>query len=148
MSDQRNQLIQGLEHEVGVLVRRLKRVIGERARLVHEDLTPAGYLMLSFVAEQGPARPSQLVDKFALDKGAVSRHIQTLDELGLVDKQRDPEDGRAWVVTATAEATARLKAVVDSRRARLDGLLGDWSEGDLERFVATLARYNAALGID
>jgi hypothetical protein len=36
-----------LEQEVGVLIRRVKRVIGERARAVHPDLQPASYLMLT-----------------------------------------------------------------------------------------------------
>ena len=33
--------------EVGVLIRRIRRVIGERARAVHPDLQPASYLMLA-----------------------------------------------------------------------------------------------------
>ena len=42
-----------LEREVGVLIRRIKRVIGERAHAVHEDLQPASYLMLSWLADEG-----------------------------------------------------------------------------------------------
>ena len=40
-----------LEQEVGVLVRRIRRVIAERAAAVHEELQPASYLMLAHVAE-------------------------------------------------------------------------------------------------
>ena len=42
-----------LEQEVGVLIRRVRRVIGERARLVHPDLQPASYLLLSLPGRDG-----------------------------------------------------------------------------------------------
>ena len=45
-----------LEQEVGVLIRRVKRVIGERARAVHPDLQPASYLMLTYLSTSGPQR--------------------------------------------------------------------------------------------
>lgn len=145
MSANRESIILDLEHEVVVLMRRLKRVIAERAHLIHEDLTPAGYLMLAYMVEKGPMRPSTIVDVFDLDKGAVSRHIQTLVEHGLATKERDPDDGRAWVVTPTDVARRRLTELTISRRAHLGRLLEDWSDEDLGGFVATLGRYNATL---
>ncbi len=36
----RAETVRALEHEVGVLIRRVRRVIGERARAVHPDLQP------------------------------------------------------------------------------------------------------------
>jgi DNA-binding MarR family transcriptional regulator len=141
----RESQILGLEHELAVLVRRLKRVISERARTIHEELTPAGYLMLTYMGEKGPVRPSEVVNTFDLDKGAVSRQIQLLVDLGLATKERDPDDGRAWVVAPTDAARDRISAMVSARRARLGRRLEDWSDEDLEGFVATLGRYNATL---
>ena len=46
MNATRSQTLGTLEHEVGVVIRRVKRVIGERARAVHEDLQPGSYLVL------------------------------------------------------------------------------------------------------
>ena len=120
-----------LEQEVGVLVRRIRRVIAERAGAVHAELQPASYLMLAHVAEHGPMRASTVADLFSIDKGAISRQVTHLIELGLIEKSRDPEDGRAWLLTATPDA-----------RDRLD----DWESGDLETFTALLARYNESLG--
>ncbi|QIK74414.1 MarR family winged helix-turn-helix transcriptional regulator [Nocardioides piscis] len=145
MSSDRESIILDLEHEVAVLVRRLKRIISERARMIHEDLTPTGYLVLAHLVEKGPMRPSTVVDAFDLDKGAVSRHVQTLVDHGLATKERDPDDGRAWVVSVTEEARHRLNEVAASRRARLGRLLEDWSDDELGAFVATLGRYNATL---
>ena len=65
-----------LEQELGVLIRRVKRVIGERARAVHPDLQPASYLMLTFLAADGPQRSSVVSERFNVDKGAISRQVQ------------------------------------------------------------------------
>jgi DNA-binding MarR family transcriptional regulator len=134
-----------LEAEVAVMIRRVRRVIWDRARSVHEDLQPASYLMLSHLVSAGPQRSSALSDHFSVDKGAISRQVQHLSDLGLVDRARDPVDGRATLVSASADAVRRMEAIRSERRRWLDERLSEWSEDDLREFVAGLARYNAAL---
>jgi DNA-binding MarR family transcriptional regulator len=134
-----------LEHEVGVLIRRIKRVIGERAQAVHEDLQPASYLMLGYLAEQGPLRASAMAEVFHIDKGAISRQVQHLVDLGLVARTPDPADGRATLVAATDDAVRRMADVAEHRRKWLDEQLGDWSDEELLDFVKVLGRYNEAL---
>ncbi len=134
-----------LEQEVGVLIRRVRRVIGERARGVHEDLQPAAYLMLAYVAEHGPIRASAMADHFDIDKGAISRQVTHLLDLDLLDRSPDPGDGRATLLSASDEAVRRLADVTEHRRKWLDEQLGDWSDDDLTGFVHELARYNQTL---
>jgi DNA-binding MarR family transcriptional regulator len=134
-----------LEEEVAVMIRRVRRVIWERARCVHEDLQPASYLMLSHLVSAGPQRSSTLSDHFGVDKGAISRQVQHLSDLGLVDRVRDPLDGRATLVSASADAVRRMEAILSERRRWLDERLSEWSEDDLREFVAGLERYNTAL---
>jgi DNA-binding MarR family transcriptional regulator len=141
----RSDSVRNLEREVGVLIRRIKRVIGERSQAVHPDLQPSSYLMLSWLAENGPVRPSAMVDYFAIDKGAISRQLQHLVDLGLVDRTPDPDDGRATQVVASEDAVRRLVDVAEHRRKWLDEQLGDWSADELSGFAATLHRYNEAL---
>lgn len=134
-----------LEHEIGVLIRRIRRVIGVRARAVHADLQPASYLMLAHLAENGPLRSSAIAETFDVDKGAVSRQVQHLVDLGLVARTPDPEDGRASLVSATDDAVRRMADVAAQRREWLDERLGGWSDDELTSFVAGLGRYNSAL---
>lgn len=141
----RTESLRHLEREVGVLVRRIRRVVCERARAVHEDLQPASYLMLSWLADEGPVRASLMVEKFNIDKGAVSRQLQHLDDLGLVERTPDPADGRAMLVVASDDARRRLADVAEHRRKWLDEQLGDWTSDDLETFAATLEKYNLSL---
>jgi DNA-binding MarR family transcriptional regulator len=137
-----------LEQEVGVLIRRVRRVIHDRARAVHEDLQPASYLMLNYLVTSGPQRSSVLSERFGVDKGAISRQVQHLADLGLVDRAPDPADGRATLVAASADAVHRMEAILSERRRWLDERLSEWSEDDLRDFVSGLTRYNTALDID
>lgn len=141
----RAEELRRLEQEVGVLIRRVKRVIGERSRAVHPDLQPASYLMLTYLAAEGAQRSSVLSERFGVDKGAISRQVQHLTELGLVEREPDPQDGRAALVSASPDAVRRLEAVEQDRRRWLDERLSEWSEDDLSSFVTALARYNATL---
>jgi DNA-binding MarR family transcriptional regulator len=141
----RAEELRRLEQEVGVLIRRVKRVIGERARAVHPDLQPASYLMLTYLATEGPQRSSVMSERFNVDKGAISRQVQHLCELGLLTREPDPVDGRAMLISATPDAVRRMEAVDRDRRRWLEEQLAEWSESDLREFVTGLARYNGAL---
>ncbi len=134
-----------LEHEMGVLVRRIRRVIAERARMLHPDLSAVSYSMLNALDDTGPRRASELVDMFAIDKGAVSRHVQFLLELGMIERTPDPDDRRAAILAMTEEGSRRLRQVADERRRLVSDSLTDWTDPELEDFVKGLARYNAAL---
>jgi DNA-binding MarR family transcriptional regulator len=141
----RMDAISAIEEEIGVLVRRLKRAIAERAHAVHRDLQGASYLLLGWLAEHGPVRASEIVEVFGMDKGSLSRQLQHLEELGLVERTPDPADGRATLVSASPEGVRRLADVDEQRRVSLDERLGDWSEDELEAFARQLAHYNTSL---
>jgi DNA-binding MarR family transcriptional regulator len=141
----RAELLGELEREVSVMVRRIRRVLGERARSVHPELQGSTYLMLSWIDTHGPMRASAIAEAFSIDKGAISRQAQHLLELGLLDRTPDPDDGRATLLSTSEAARDRLAAVKDASRAWLDQKLHDLPGEDLAQFVGLLGRYNAAL---
>lgn len=138
-------LMQTLESEMGLLIRRIKRVICERAQEVHPDLQSGAYSILSTLYDVGPRRASVIAETFHVDKGAVSRHVQQLVDLGLADRVPDPDDGRASIIRVTDEGARRLAAVSANRRRLLVERLESWTAADLENFVSSLARYNETL---
>ncbi|MBJ7358936.1 MarR family transcriptional regulator [Nocardioides sp.] len=141
----RSESLRRLEAEVGVLIRRIRRVIHERARAVHAEMQPSAYLLLAWLADEGPVRASAIAESFGIDKGAISRQLQHLVDLGLVTRSPDPDDGRATLVAASDDAVRRMTDVAAHRRKWLDEQLGDWSAAELNGFVDSLARYNEAL---
>jgi DNA-binding MarR family transcriptional regulator len=139
------ETMRALEHEMGVLVRRIRRLIAERARMVHPDLSPVAYSMLMALNESGSRRASDLVGLFSVDKGAVSRQVQSLLELGLIERAPDPEDRRAAILSITEEGSRRLASIAAARRSEVIDRLAEWSDEDLQAFVSAMARYNSAL---
>ncbi|MEI2712084.1 MAG: MarR family transcriptional regulator [Nocardioides sp.] len=145
---ERDGLFAELESEVGVLVRRLRRVLGERARAVDPALSAGHYMMLSYVERCGPLRAAAVADALEADKAAVSRKLHQLIELGLVVRTPDPEDGRAQLVSVTEGARTKLRAVASARSALLRQRLGGMSDQDLAVLVTSLGFYNRALERD
>lgn len=143
----RADTLRDLETEVGVLIRRVRRVIGERARLVHPSLQPASYLILTTIAQDQPVRASAISELFDVDKGAISRQVRHLVDLGLLTHEKDPADARASLLSLTDEARTRLADVTEHRQKQLGEKLSDWSDEALSSFVAELGRYNAALNV-
>lgn len=140
-----DETLRALEHEMSVLVRRIRRVIAERARMLHPELSPVAYSMLMALNDSGPRRASDLVEIFSIDKGAVSRQVQSLLELGLIERTPDAEDGRAMILAISEEGHRRLANIAATRRHEVRERLDDWSEEDLTAFVRSMARYNSAL---
>lgn len=143
--DERGAALRGIEREVGVLLRRVRRVIGVRARAVHPELQPASYLVLTHLEERGATRSSAVVEELGIDKGAVSRQITHLVQLGLVVREDDPADGRASLLSLTDDARRRLALVAAERSERFDRRLSDFDTEELAGFARQLARYNVAL---
>jgi DNA-binding MarR family transcriptional regulator len=140
-----DETLRALEHEMAVLVRRIRRVIAERARMLHPELSPVAYSMLMALADSGPRRASDLVEIFSIDKGAVSRQVQALLELGLIERTPDREDRRAMILAISEEGNRRLANISAARRHEVSERLDEWTSEELSAFVRSLARYNAAL---
>jgi DNA-binding MarR family transcriptional regulator len=144
----RNDDLRRIEAEVASLIRRVKRVVGDRAREVHPDLHPMTYFILTHLAANGPMRGADLSDAFSMDKGGVSRQVQSLVDLGLVERRPDAEDRRAILLDATTEGRKRLEVMSQHRSERFDARLAGWSDAELSGFADQLAAYNTALSDD
>ncbi|MGW5331573.1 MarR family winged helix-turn-helix transcriptional regulator [Streptomyces bauhiniae] len=125
-----------LERELTVLLRRARASQGEMAREVHPDLEPAAYGLLIRLDEQGGRRATELAAYIGVGKATMSRQLRALEDLGLIAREPDPADGRAWLVTLTDEGRGRVGRVREARRARYVSQLAHWDR----REVAELAR--------
>lgn len=131
-----------LEREIGLLLRRSRAISARLAGELHPDLDGAAYGLLALLHDAGPLRASDLVSLLDLDKSTVSRQVGSLVELGLVDRAPDPADGRAQVLTPSAEGAARLERIREARRARWEADLADWPADDITALGELLARFN------
>jgi DNA-binding MarR family transcriptional regulator len=142
MSADSHEAFVHLEREIGLLLRRARAIQTRLASELHPDLDGASYGLLALLQDAGPLRASDLVARLGLDKSTVSRQVANLTTLGLVDRTADPDDGRAQVLTPSAEGSARLARIREARRARWEQDLSDWPADDVATLGELLARLN------
>lgn len=143
---ERAQAFDAVTAELRVIGRRIKQVIAERAVAIHPQLQPASYYLLVHVVENGPTRGSELACQFGIDKGAISRQLHHLVELGLAERMPDPEDGRAQLVSATPEAVQLINETVAKQRKVWQERLSEWSDEEIAGLATQLGRFNHDLG--
>ncbi|PZS29336.1 MAG: MarR family transcriptional regulator [Pseudonocardiales bacterium] len=135
-----------VERELSLLLRRARALSAELSREIHPDIDAGGYALLSTLTEAGPLRANDLAELFGVDKSSISRQVQRLERLGLLERRHDDSDRRALLLGATPEGRRRLAAAADARRLRFRARLGAWNEADVTHLAALLRRLNAALG--
>src|SRR3954466_14893959 len=102
---------------------RIENAVGELLRLtasprVHEALVTATGVaisrtnarLLAYVDERGPISVSKIAAVLDVSQPTASRSLQQLEEVGLVARESDPDDGRVVVYAVTPEGSkARRK---------------------------------------
>jgi DNA-binding MarR family transcriptional regulator len=134
--------MRALEEELLILFRQVRRASVSRARCIHPDLQLAGYAVLLWLAANDHARSADVATALDMDKGAVSRQIDHLERLGLVERLPDPRDKRAHGLVLTATGTRGIQALQKRGRTELQRSLAPWSTEDIDAFVRLLRRYN------
>ncbi len=128
-----------LRAAVGKLSRRLRTTpAGAAARL-----TPTRISVLFTVLRIGPIRLSDLAAEEGVNPTMLSRVVADFCDAGLVERVADPGDGRAALVTVTAEGRRLCERM---RRERTDALnleletLSDHERQLLEQALPVLER--------
>jgi DNA-binding MarR family transcriptional regulator len=117
--DQSARLVVDLSRVVKLL-----RAVNVCVPRFHESLEPSAHPLL-FAVHDEPARVTDLADRVHTDVSVVSRQVRHLESLGLVTKVPDPDDGRASLVTLTAEGSDLVARVFDGRGQWMAASLGE-----------------------
>jgi len=134
-----------LAHELGTLMLSADRTASRERHSSAGNLERMAYHALDRLAEHGPMRPSALAELVCLDLSTVSRHLAALERVGYVERERDPDDGRAQLVRVSERGVAKLAAVRSWRRDRMRSLVGHWPAADRQELVRLLSQLNVEL---
>jgi DNA-binding MarR family transcriptional regulator len=138
-----------IQRELIVLIRRALRGTVLHGEGGEHLLDLAAYSLLIRLADDGPQRSGDLARSFGVDKSTMSRQVSALERAGLVSREEDPVDGRAYQVGISEAGRRSLEGTRSERRRAYRELLCHWSEEDRREFARLLARYNADMtGID
>jgi DNA-binding MarR family transcriptional regulator len=133
------------ERAISHIYRAAKARMRTLATRFHPDLHPIGYGVLRFIIDEEPARSSDIAASLGMDKGAVSRQVAQLREMGLIETQQDPADGRAALLVPSASARAVLDTFRSESADDFGRVFAKWSTEDLRAFGRLLTQFNASL---
>jgi DNA-binding MarR family transcriptional regulator len=138
-----------VEKELSALFRRSRSASLRLARRVHPEMDAAGYALISQI-ELGTGggagvRASDVAQVLGLDKSTVSRGITQLENLGLIERVGDPDDGRARLLRLTATGAERYEAMRTQRQTEFRAILDRWNPTDLSDLARLLSRLNSDL---
>jgi len=103
-----------LPFEIGETAHALRRAFDRRA--VGLGVTRAQWKVLFKLTRTPELRQIELADILEIEPITLTRIIDRLEEAGLVERARDPDDRRAWRLHVTAKAQpliAKLRGVAD-----------------------------------
>jgi len=126
-----------------VRVMKLFQSLRQHAPKLHPGLEPASFPIL-FNLVDGPRRVSLLADCVHSDVSTVSRQVTMLVSHGLLEKVADTHDGRAFMVSLSAEGIDLVERLKVSRGEWFRKMLQDWEPGEAEAFGEYLERFATA----
>ena len=126
---------------------RLRLAIARTARRLRqeagEELSPSQAAALATIDRHGPLTPSELATRERIKRPTATRVIARLEESGLVDRTRDPEDGRSSLVAVAPAGRGLLERVRTRKDAYLSRRLRELTPEEratLDRAAAILER--------
>jgi DNA-binding MarR family transcriptional regulator len=123
-----------------VRVMKLFQSMRQHAPKLHPGVEPASYPILFNLAEE-PRRVSLLAECIHSDVSTVSRQVTLLASHGLLDKVADPLDGRAFMVSLSAEGKDLVERLQAGRGEWFRRMLHDWEPADAQAFNDHLERF-------
>jgi DNA-binding MarR family transcriptional regulator len=134
-----------IETQMALLMR-----LGEATRRstggpAHRALDRAAYVILRQLEKDGPLNVSALAAALNLDGSTVTRQVTALQKDELIERQRDPKDGRGTVIAATAFGLRQVEAVRQARRVVYGAVLKDYSDAEKRELAVVLERFTEAL---
>lgn len=139
------QGLQAIERQLTVLGQRIDQLGQIALSRSGLGLEKPAYRVLGRLVDHGPQRAAGIASCFGLDESTVSRQLDALMAAGLVERERDPADRRAYLLRPTSQGRRHLAAARRGRHEFLTSLLAEWTAEDQSAFAEFLTRFNADL---
>ncbi|QCR44093.1 MarR family transcriptional regulator [Curtobacterium sp. SGAir0471] len=120
---------------------RLAAAVGRINRRARTDSASLGYGLVSALATiqaEGPLRPGDLSRIEVVTKPTMTRILTELEQRGFIEREADPTDGRAFMVSATPAGLAAVERARSDRTGIVAGLIADLPVEDVDAIAAAL----------
>ena len=127
----RTEAVRALEAEFGELINRFRRIITENANRVSPGMLPGAYKVFTTIVRREGITLSALAEALTADKGQISRTVRELEQLGLIERTPDPDDGRSSLLSPTPFGLERLAEARAPQESLLVDALEEWPVDDI-----------------
>lgn len=127
-----------LAWEIAETSRMMRRFYDRRAASL--GVTSAQWRVLAWLGHEPGLKQVELAERLDVEPITACRIVDRLEEAGLVERQRDPDDRRAWRLVLTSKAepiVVRLRALAEEMAGVAFAGLAD---SETEAMRAALAR--------
>jgi DNA-binding MarR family transcriptional regulator len=119
-----------LIQSIGLLLRRV------RAAAVGHELSLTESAVMARLANDGPATIAELARAESVKPQSMGATIAALEEIGLIEREPHPTDGRQMNIELTAKGVAVRKSARDAKRSWLAQAIGHLDEQERETLFA------------
>ncbi|RDI24487.1 MarR family transcriptional regulator [Lentzea flaviverrucosa] len=117
-----------------------------RRQLSAYGLTPRHGYTLSHLCENGPTSQQSLLDVLDVDPSVLVAILNDLENAGLAERKRDPEDRRRHIVEMSEQGRSALTAMEGTIDTIERELLADLSPADADQLRSLLAKVRSPAG--
>jgi DNA-binding MarR family transcriptional regulator len=117
--------------------------LGFARKVEREGVTVAEWVFLRALYDAGGVAPSQLAERMAMTKGAISKLADRLLEKSLIERRANPDDRRAHTLALNREGRAlvpRLAALADENDEEFFGALASDERRRLEQLLRKIVK--------
>ena len=140
-----DEVLGAIETQIAMLMRLAEASRRSTGLKPHRALDRAAYVILRHLEQDGPQNVSALAARLNLDGSTVTRQVTALQRDGLVERHRDPRDGRGTVIEPTQKGLTQVNAVRLARRALYDKMLHNWTPEERAELARSLERLTTSI---
>lgn len=122
-----------------LMIRLIKLRLGEMPRL-DVELTFSQMELMGYVMQSPNCHVQDIADGLELTPPTVSVAIRRLEEAGWLERQPDPQDGRAFIISLTSESMEMLQRANSARDMGIRKFLIGLAPNEQEQLINLLEK--------
>ncbi len=128
------------------LARLLRQNLGKALESGGLDVTSEQYFLLYRLMQKDGVAQSELADNVLGDYPNITRHVDSLQKKGLVERQSDPSDRRKYLINLTALGRRQMELAIPIIKAERSRLFGDYKAEDMDALRKYISDIQSKLG--
>lgn len=115
-----------------IAIVRTARRLRQEAAAETSGLTPTSVAALATIERHGPMTPSEIAAVERVKRPTITRTLDCLAREGLIDRARDPQDGRSALISVNGAGRERLRRLRGRKNAYLARRMRDLTDEEVE----------------